>query len=782
MIRKPGYLAPGRPFLSARDHAEKEPTVRTPFATIPTLVFLFALCIARPSFAGPVTGQVVDPDGRGVPGAAIVLIDGTSIVSRAITSATGQFTLAAPDSGRYELRVALEGFRAKPMAVDGSSNEKDLGTIALQISAVSESLVVSAAQVEIPISTAASSVTVITREDLDKHQVESVTDALRTVPGLTVTSSGGRGALTSVFPRGGESDYSLVFVDGVQANAFGGGFDFAHLAVTNIERIEIVRGPQSALYGSNAIGSVIRIITRRGGAPEASALAEGGGYATSRVAAASSGEVGAWHWGASAERLASDGFTGDRAPNGAIVENDDYERNLISGTGGWRRGNTASIRGDIRYTQDERGFPGPFGSDPGLTYGGIDTVSRGTNDRLLTSIGGSFLVGPVRLNAESTHSRLDSEFVSEFFESDSYSRRTTGRVQADFTFARKLETSAGVELLAERAGGSSFQATGGVLVPVERGLAGFFGEARWNTAARLFVSAGLRVERISRRALEGNEGGFSPRPPFDDDTVVSANPKVAVAWYVRSTPDGNFTKLRGSAGTGIRPPDAFEIAFTDNPSLKPERSRSFDAGVDQALLAGRILIEGTAFFNNYDDLIVATRTFPGLSRYRTDNISNARARGFEIAGTARGRLEGLRGAGLQFRLGYTLLDTEILAVDQSRSAPPPYTVGDRLLRRPTHQFSADMLVDAGRLTAFLQGNGRSGVRDIDPTNGAPPFGAFYDAPGFNVWTLGASWRITRRLDIFGRISNLFDAEYEEAFGFPALGRSGMAGLRVAAGR
>ena len=234
----------------------------------------------------------------------------------------------------------------------------------------------SAAQVEIPLSSATSSVTVITREDLDKHQVDSVADALRNVPGLTVTSSGGRGAQTSVFPRGGESDYSLVFIDGIQANTFGGGFDFGHLAAVNIERIEIVRGPQSALYGSNAIGSVIRIVTRRGGPPEGSALVEGGNFDTSRLAAASSGAVGAWNWGASAERLASDGYNGTRAAIGQTVENDDYERNLVSAAGGWHHQNVASIRGDVRYSQDERGFPGPFGSDPGSTYGGIDTVSR----------------------------------------------------------------------------------------------------------------------------------------------------------------------------------------------------------------------------------------------------------------------------------------------------------------------------------------------------------------------------------------------------------------------
>ncbi len=246
---------------------------------------------------------MVDPDGRGIPGAAVILTDGTAVVARTLTVSSGHFTLNVPDSGQFEVRVAIDGFRGKPVAVTGATAERDLGTIALEISAVSESVVVSAAQVEIPLSAASSSVTVITRDDLEKHQVESVADALRAVPGLSVVANGGRGAVTSVFPRGGESDYSLVFVDGVQANAFGGGFDFAHLPVANIERIEIVRGPQSALYGSNAIGSVVRIITRQSGRPDASASLEGGGFDTFRATAATSGTVGNWHWGAVTERL-----------------------------------------------------------------------------------------------------------------------------------------------------------------------------------------------------------------------------------------------------------------------------------------------------------------------------------------------------------------------------------------------------------------------------------------------------------------------------------------------
>ena len=698
------------------------------------LCALFLLIItARPCFAGPVTGQVVNPDGRGIPGAVVLLTDGTSVVARTLTVASGRFTFNIPDSGAFEIRVALDGFRGTPIAVTGSSAERDLGTIALEISAVSESIVVSAAQVEIPLSTASSSVTVITRDDLEKHQVESVADALRAVPGLSVVANGGRGALTGVFPRGGESDYSLVFVDGVQANAFGGSYDFAHLPVANIERIEIVRGPQSALYGSNAIGSVVRIVTRQGGAPDASASFEAGGFDTFRATAATSGTVGQWNWGASTERLTTDNLNGQRTASGSIVENDDYERNTAEIAGGWRTSAGAGVRGAVRYANDERGSPGPFGSDPGGTYSGIDTISRTFDDRWLLSIAGNAPVGRARISAEATHSRLDSEFASPFGDSESYSRRTTARVQADATLARGLETSAGLELLGERAGGTFITATGNVLVPVERGVAGFFGEARWNHAARLFVAAGVRIDRITRQALAADAG--AARPPFDSDTVVSANPKVSAAWFVGAT-DGNFTKLRASAGTGIRPPDAFEIAFTDNPSLAPERSKSFDAGVEQALLGGRGLVEANVFVNNYDDLIVATGSFSASSRYQTDNISNARARGLEIAGTARVPL-GVSGGSLQVRVGYTRLATEILAVDESGSAPPPFTVGDRLLRRPDHQFSADVLISAGHLSAFLQGGARSSVRDVDPSFGS--FGGMFEAPGFSVWNAGATW-------------------------------------------
>ena len=182
-------------------------------------------------------------------------------------------------------------------------------------------------------------------------------------------------------------------------------------------------------------------------------------------------------------------------------------------------------------------------------------------------------------------------------------------------------------------------------MPIERRILGAFGEVRQDIGARASLTGGLRVDAIRRNALEGDPNPFGPRPDFADESVTSVNPRFAgkvVAWQ-----DGRGvarTTLRASAGTGIRPPDAFEIAFTDNPDLKPERSRSMDVGVSHVVVP-QVTVEATAFFNRYDDLIIAVgQSFADASRYRTDNISNARARGVELEGAWRGRAASPRGS------------------------------------------------------------------------------------------------------------------------------------------
>ena len=188
----------------------------------------------------------------------------------------------------------------------------------------------------------------------------------------------------------------------------------------------------------------------------------------------------------------------------------------------------------------------------------------------------------------------------------------------------QLGISGGAEWLSERAR-STFITAGAETVPVNRRVIGTFGEARWEAHDRINVQAGLRAEHITREQLATASSPLAP------STVVSINPKLAASWLVsRSRPAEGasaWTRVRVAAGTGIRPPDAFEIAFTDNPDLKPERSRSLELGVTQALAGGAIQIEATTFVNRYDDLIVSVGSLRDVSRYRTDNIANARARG-----------------------------------------------------------------------------------------------------------------------------------------------------------
>jgi vitamin B12 transporter len=311
---------------------------------------------------------------------------------------------------------------------------------------------------------------------------------------------------------------------------------------------------------------------------------------------------------------------------------------------------------------------------------------------------------------------------------------------------------------------------------VERGVLGLFGEARWNPLARFSVSAGVRGERIHRGSLPGDPLAFTPRPDFPAETIHSANPKVAANWGIAGDPgSAAATRVHGAIGTGIRPPDAFEMAFTDNSRLKPERSRSADIGIEQTLDEGRVRLDATAFFNRFDDLIVSVgSSFAGSSRWRTDNISNARARGVELSGAWRPIQP------FDLKATYTFTSSAILAVDNSSSAPPPYAVGNPLLRRPRHQGSIDAILSQAKWSAFAQISVRGETLDAEPAFG--PSGGLYVNEGYAVANLGAAWRVVPWVSVEGRILNLFDAAYEEILGYPSPGRTAYVGVRVAAGR
>ena len=382
----------------------------------------------------------------------------------------------------------------------------------------------------------------------------------------------------------------------------------------------------------------------------------------------------------------------------------------------------------------------------------------------------------VRQRTEVDYADYDLTNVSSF-PSEGESQRTHLRTQTDVSASAALGFTGGIEWLGEQGASTYITAGDAGEVPVDRTVLGVFGEARWNLASRLSLTAGLRGERIHRDAFPGDPLAFTPRPDFPADTVTSVNPKVAANWMVigDASQSSTWTRVHAAAGTGIRPPDAFEIAFTDNPGLQPERSRSVDLGVAQALAGGAVQFDATLFLNNYDDLIISVgRSLSGVSRWRTDNISNARARGLELSGAWRPL------AGLSVQAAYTFLSTEILAVDDAPDAPPPYNVGDALLRRPRNQGSIDATWARARAGAFVQVLMRGEALDAEPAFG--PTGGLYANPGYTVTNFGGSFDVGYGVTVIGRVLNAWDARYEEVFGYPAPRRTAYVGIRFAAGR
>ena len=747
-----------------------------PFLTLilrVTLGALLTLAItAAAAEAQPLAGRVLDPDAKPVAGAEVLVVRGNQVVATAKTRADGRFGPIALAPGAYEIVASAPGLRSPSTPANVNAGAETSIDLKLAVTAIHESIVVSAAQVEQPLSRATDSVTVITRAEIDAKQTETVADALRAVPGLTVVASGGRGALTSLFPRGGESDYTLVLVDGVPQNAFGGFVDFAHFGTGEIERIEVVRGPQSALHGGGAIGAIVHVITQHGGPLRTTASYETGGNATHRATAAVAGSRQAWRWGLSLDGLMTDGDTRLLA-NGTRVANDDYERATGSASLGWSDDQGRQVRVDARAGRTERGFPGPFGSDPLGLYEGVDLVSRGVNDFRSLAGDGAFRTGTLTHRGRVTWSDAESDSTSPFGPFEDLTSRIAARYQLDTALSR-TGLSAGWEFVHEEAESTFVTGEDGERVPVRRSVSGWFVEGRPNLGPRAFLNAGARIERIERQALEADPLSFSPRPGLEEDVVWSINPKVSAAWFVNPPEGRTWTKIRAGAGTGIKPPTAFDIAFTDNPGLKPERSRSLDVGVEHGMAASKLIADATFFTNRYDDLIVTVSgAFAGSSRYRTDNIANARARGFEVGA----RWHPIEAVAI--RTAWTWLDTEILGVDGAESeAPAPYRVGDRLIRRPRHQVSLEAGWSDARGSAFFLMNGRGETRDIEPNFASEVF----DNPGYVTVAIGGAVQLRRNVELFGRVTNLLDRQYEEAFGFPALGRMALVGLRVAGSR
>jgi outer membrane receptor protein involved in Fe transport len=298
--------------------------------------------------------------------------------------------------------------------------------------------------------------------------------------------------------------------------------------------------------------------------------------------------------------------------------------------------------------------------------------------------------------------------------------------------------------------------------PVRRNDTAFYVENRFESRGRLFLNAGVRGELLRTGAIPTD--GFA-RPFFPAQTITAVNPKLAAAYVWRST------RLHGSFGTGIRPPDGFDLAYTNNPALKPERNRSFDAGVEQRLFHDVLALDATYFYNRFHDLIVILGgSLKALSHFQSDNLSNARAQGGEFSA----RLRPARW--LFVTASYTRLQTGILSLDHAAGvAQPPFQVGQELVRRPQDSGSFVASFTRGRLAGDFTGVFRGSVLDVEPLLGAT--NGLFRNPGYSNLGINLNYSLGHGLTAYGNLRNALNGRYEEVLGYPSPRLNFVAGLK-----
>lgn len=479
------------------------------------------------------------------------------------------------------------------------------------------------------------SITIITREEIEERQWHYLNDVLRQVPGITLVQSGSPGKVTSVFLRGSNSSHVLVLIDGIQINnPYFGGVNFEDITTDNIERVEVLKGPQSPLYGSDSIGGVIQIITRKGSDdPSIQASFEAGSFNTFREKAGIHGNEQGFDYSLTFSRQDSDG----------ILENDEFNENVFSGRIGYEWSENTSIDVTGRIYDAKAGLPFDAFFSPALLQ---------NQDSDLRLIGTNFHHSSGNLlNLKAGLSLADRDYHFEdpenVFQSllDTTSDSWLFSLQNDFQIGSMNTLTAGYEF--ENQAVDAADQNGPFLDTTIRNH-GIYIQDKID-ADRFILTAGFRYDHF-------NSFG---------DTV---NPRLSAAF--KATPD---LKIRGSYGRGFRAPSAGDLAFPfyGNPDLKPEKSSSWEIGADQ-IIGNQTTFSAVWFHNDYEDLI----TFDPQTLI-AGNVAEAMSQGLELSvSTTYGN----------WSLGaaYTYLDTE----DE--------TTGLRLFRRPKHSGSAHVSYDSNQ--------------------------------------------------------------------------------------
>lgn len=627
-------------------------------------------------------------------------------------------------------------------------------------------VVVTATRLPTPIAEAPGSITVITGEELRQRGIRMVPDALRLVPGVNVIQTAGPGGQTSVFMRGGESDYVQVLIDGVQANDPGGAFNWAHLRADDIDRIEVVRGPASVLYGSDAVTGVVQIFTRSGGTPrvEASAATHRGSRFESDDAMAThaldASLAGSTLFGSPrGSRLAYGVNVGRLSSTGIYAFNSDYVNTNVSS-----RLHLAGTAGDIAVTARHNDNTFNYPTTGAGVVADPNQFARGRTWTFGADAGYN-LTQALELRLQATSHVFDSRTEDPADGPDD----GTFWNQSDLS-RRKLDGRANF-----RAG--AFTLTGGADHLWQQGTTELESVSQWGV-----YTDETDNERTNTGVYAQLHGAIVPGTSLtlggrlDENSAFGSflTGRAAMSWAAAAN-----TRLHAAAGTAFKEPTFFEnyaVGFTrGNPDLEPEESRSFEAGVQQTLADGVLTVGVTGFNQRFRNLIQYTSAPATPTTPHYSNVGSATARGLELDATAHA------GERITLRGHYTLTRTNV--ADEGFGTDVAFQQDQPLLRRPEHQamLSASIrATDAARALLDVRYVGER--EDLDFTDPAQWSGIRTTLDSYTVVDAAAEFDLLRRsaagLTASLRVRNLFDTDYTEIYNFPRPGRVLEIGLRT----
>jgi vitamin B12 transporter len=606
-----------------------------------------------------------------------------------------------------------------------------------EVAQVLPDVVVTATRLPTPASEVASSVTVITHDEIERKQERTLTDVLRDVPGLNIVQNGGTGGQTSVFMRGANPNGVKVLIDGIDVSdpsSNSGTFNFEHLLTSSIERVEVLRGPQSGLYGANTIGGVINVITRKGTGPaQLRGSVEGGSFGTFNQSAGVSGTLSRFSYDLDVAHFRNEDV--QVTPSPLVV------------TGRSSKGNSY----DNASVSTRLGTGLTDNLDVGVVAHFIDTALHFTADDL---------VGPESLLSEEQKQQLYTRGTAHLALFDGRFEQTLGVAYSEF-HQKDLDPN--------------FSPTSVTLFRGDRLKFDWQGNVRLAPAQVLILGAEHQLDQIDSSgpltAEMTNDAGYLQLQSgfgerlfntvslrLDDNDRFGSKPtfRVAPAFLIKETD----TKLKGSVGSAFNPPTLTQLfqsfpdfGFVANPNLKPETSLGFDAGFEQGLLEKRVQFGATYFHNDIDNLIAFNDTGTTLV-----NIGKATTYGVESF------------------LSYKPWERLTLRGDYTFTIAKDDILDEPLLRRPKHKASLNaawQATQAATLSATLLYVGPW----LDVNRAGTASGI--SANGYTTVNLAGAYDLGHGLTAFGRIDNLLDRRYQDPLGFERPGIGVFAGLRVA---